>query len=429
MDYARADDLEHAWLNFELDLPLEARQNGAPNPFYVSRPDNPTLRLQDELASPFRAPPKYFLSGNRGCGKSTELRRIAAAKEIKSRYFPIYFSMRDEADVNNLDYKETLLAMGERLFSDFTKRGGKIPESLERELTRWRGKVMEVIVRGPRVSQVDIEGGLAGFFSNLGVRMKLEPATRREVRQVIENDTYKLMEVINSIVEVIRKQTRKMPLLLIDDLDKPDAAASKEIFCDHREAMLLPECAIVYTVSNALFYMPEFERIRDRAVFVPNVRLSARNSQRNSARDESGYATLREMVHRRIHPDLLAPRVVDEAVRISGGVFGELARVMRASIAQAQRTGVVQLQHVLNAEAEIRAEYRRMLTAEQRAMLREVRLHKRIAHPAEMVPLLQMLAVMEYADSEAWCDVHPALVQLLDEEGKLSSKSKVPSTQ
>ena len=60
LDYVRAEDLEHAWLNFELDLPLSPQKNGDPNPFYVKRPGNPVSRLERELLLPYRQPPKYF---------------------------------------------------------------------------------------------------------------------------------------------------------------------------------------------------------------------------------------------------------------------------------------------------------------------------------------------------------------------------------
>jgi len=41
--------------------------------------------------------------------------------------------------------------------------------------------------------------------------------------------------------------------VLIDDLDKPDLELAKKIFHDRREIMLQPNCAIVYTISSALF--------------------------------------------------------------------------------------------------------------------------------------------------------------------------------
>lgn len=412
-EYIRAEDLERAWLNFELDLPLETMPDGSPNPFYVDRPGNPAARLEDELLSPFRQPPKYFFSGHRGCGKSTELRRIAANPEILRKYYPIHFTIRDEADINNLDFKDLLLAMGGRMYRSYKERGGKLPDQLERELDGWRGKVMEEVIRVDRLAGFEVQGSLDAFFATAGLKMKLEPATRHVLRQVIERDVTGLVQAINDIAAAIWAREKRAPLVLIDDVDKPDLERAKEIFHGHRETMLQPNCAIVYTVSSPLFYNPAFEAIRDRAVFLPNVKLHAQGTQR---KDRDGYATMREFVHRRLNPELITPRALDEAIRVSGGVFREMARVMRSAVQRARKNGRIEVTHVHAVEEEIRGEYRRLLTAEQRTLLKAVHAHNRLDQPDKIAPLLQILAVLEYANGgKTWCDVHPALVDLLEE--------------
>ncbi|MDM8520690.1 hypothetical protein QUF64_11615 [Anaerolineales bacterium HSG6] len=46
--YDVATTLNHAWLNFELDLPLHPKADGTRNPFYVERPGNPVAILTDD---------------------------------------------------------------------------------------------------------------------------------------------------------------------------------------------------------------------------------------------------------------------------------------------------------------------------------------------------------------------------------------------
>ncbi len=74
-----------AWLNFELDLPLKPGKDGQPNPFYINRPGNPIAELTDALLAPFYRPPKFFFSGHRGCGKSTELLHLLSNPEISQQ--------------------------------------------------------------------------------------------------------------------------------------------------------------------------------------------------------------------------------------------------------------------------------------------------------------------------------------------------------
>lgn len=344
------------------------------------------------------------------------MRRLAVNPKILAKYWPIHFTIRDEADINNLDFKDVLLAIGGRLYREYRKTGGKLPEQLLKELNTWRGQVeteVKTVLAGR--AEKEIELGLEAFFANIGLKMKLEPATRSELRQVFERNLSELVGVIDKISVAIHAREKRPPLILIDDLDKPDLECSREIFYDHRETMLQPNCPIVYTVSSPLFYSPEFQAIRDRAIFLPNVKLHEQGKP--AKRDVEGYQAMQMFVHKRMFPDLITADALEAAITISGGVFREMARIVRGAIGQIRvgQRARIEIEDVQRAEAEIRGEYRRFLTKEQRAVLRAIRSHNRYDEPDKIAPLLQMLAALEYANGEPWCDVHPALHKLLDE--------------
>ncbi|KAF5410248.1 MAG: hypothetical protein C5S38_10380 [Candidatus Methanophagaceae archaeon] len=77
-----AEDLDLAWSNFDPFFTLPAIC-----PFYVERAGKPLNKLIRALMRQHRHQPKYFFSGHRGCGKSTELNRLAADEEIKKRLY------------------------------------------------------------------------------------------------------------------------------------------------------------------------------------------------------------------------------------------------------------------------------------------------------------------------------------------------------
>ena len=178
--------------------------------------------------------------------------------------------------------------------------------------------------------------------------------------------------------------------------------------------MLQPSCAIVYTVSSPLFYSPEFEAIKDRAVFLPNVKLHEAGHQ--DALYADGYSTLRMFIRKRMNSALIDSNAIDLAATMSGGVFRELARVMRIAIDRALADNREQIltQDVEKAAAEIRSGYWRILTSVQREFLLTVRRTNRMDEPDKLAQLLQMLAILEYSNGEPWCDVHPALHAMLD---------------
>ncbi len=414
-EYTVATDFDRAWLNFELDLPLKPRPNGEPNPFYINRPGNPIAELTDALLAPFYRPPKFFFSGHRGCGKSTELLHLTANPRIQKKYWPLNFSIREEADIIDLDFRDILLAIGSRMFRDYRKCGGHLPEQLLKELNGWRGKVEEEVktIHNGR-TDFELGTGINAFFTNTNVKMRLEPATRAELRQVFEKDITGLIAVINNISTAIYSKEHRIPLILIDDLDKPGLEEARAIFHDRREIMMQPACAIIYTVSSALFYSKGFDAIRDQAIFLPNIKLHPHAEP--EVRDREGYQTLRRFVNVRTDPGLIDPLALEEAITYSGGVFREMARIMRTAIGRARRRKASRMEvvDVEWATTEIRNEYRRILDKEDLAILKKVHEQNRLEYDERLRPLLQLLAILEYRNGENWCDVHPVLRRLIE---------------
>jgi hypothetical protein len=415
-EYTTADNLNDAWRNFELELPLKTLPGGEPNPFYVDRPQNPTAALEQALLRPFREPPKFFFSGLRGCGKSTELLRVAAHPQINASFWPVIFAIGEEADVDNIDYKDVLLATGSQMFRQFRSQGGRLRDGLLKELDEWRGTIEKQVTITPRnVQEHEVSAKLNAFFAEAAFKTKLEPMTRTIMRQVIEENVSGLIALIDLIAADVTGKLGRLPLILIDDLDKPDLERACAIFRDHRRQMLQPNCAIVYTVSSPLFYDKSFEAIRDQRFFLPNIKLHAMGQPDD--KDSEGYRVIRMFVHKRMDKSLIAADALDAAIAISGGVFREMCRVMRYAIGRAQAAGREQivLDDIEWAAADIRNDYRRFLTREDRKLLKSLHAMPQFDQPDKLGPLLQIMAALEYANQSNWWDVHPALIPLLDE--------------
>ena len=118
----------------------------------------------------------------------------------------------------------------------------------------------------------------------------------------------------------------------------------------------------------------------------------------------------------RMHKDLIEPSALEEAISYSGGVFRELARIIRTGIGRARRRNVAKIEKsdIEWATTEIRNEYRRILDREDIKLLKKVKNDNQLEYTDQLRSLLQILAVLEYRDEENWCDVHPVLRKLLN---------------
>ena len=418
-DYTIAQDFDQAWLNFDLNLPLLVMPDGKSNPFYVDRPGNPIAPLERGLLRPYYTPPKYFLSGHRGCGKSTELLRIAANPEVLKRFYPIHFNIQDMADINDLDFVDVLVNIAAQIYYQYRQpeAGRDLPKQVLKELKDWKDRV------DSRTRMVEIGGGLElgleldTFFGKIGPSIKLETVKRREFRDEIKKDISGLINTINLMTATMQVQIKRMPLVLIDDLDKPDLEVARRIFFDHRAQLLQPNCAVVYTVSSPLYFSVGFyDAIRESAFFLPNVRLHPKGQP--AEKNVEGYRILRMFVQKRMEPDLITAEALERAIWLSGGLFRELCRVIRIGIdnAQAANRTQISLDDVRRTEVELRNEFRRILNPDQRAILKQIRADNDLAQPDQLGPLFQSLAVLEYRNGDNWCDIHPALNALLDED-------------
>ncbi len=127
---------------------------------------------------------------------------------------------------------------------------------------------------------------------------------------------------------------------------------------------------------------------------------------------------LRNFVHARMEPELISEDALELAMKMSGGVFRELVRIMQDSIdyALGEERERVEIEDVEQSVTDIRNVYWRILTQTHIDILDDIRACIPTRNDTEtMAALLKMLAILEYNGSGRWFDVHPALYKLLDE--------------
>ncbi|MCD4844818.1 MAG: AAA family ATPase [Methanosarcinales archaeon] len=407
-EFIIAEDLDLAWSNFDPFYPLP------PNcPFHVEREGKPLNRLIRALLRQHRQPPKYFFSGHRGCGKSTELNRLAADDEIKKKYFIVKYSIKDVCDIHNLDYVDVLFSIGAQLFLQYKDAGKELRSELVKDLEAWKNSIVEHVDVEETSLEASVGGGLSVFFLSILAKIRAEDTSRKTIRQIIEPKLSELIEKINLIIADISGKEKKDVLVLIDDLDKPSLEQAKKIFYDNHTAITQPICNIVYTVPISIFFAQEFTAIRENRFFLPNIKLHNKNDRKSMY--QPGYDLLKMFIFKRMKETLIEPETINLAITMGAGVFRESARIMQiaADSAIEHERGRIIKEDVERAEQEIRSDFKRILRTEDYDILKELYENNEIRGIERIGHLLHNLSVLEYVNDEIWCDIHPTLEKIL----------------
>lgn len=408
-EFVVADNLDIAWSNFDPFFTLPANC-----PFHVEREDKPLNRLIRALLRLHRQPPKYFFSGHRGCGKSTELNRLAVDENINKKFFIVKFSIKDVCDVNNLDYVDVLFSIGAQLFIQYLDAGKVLRSDLIKELDSWKNSIVEVESQTSTTVEASVEGGIKAFFISFLAKIKAEDTTRKSIREKIEPKLSELIDKINTIIADIEGKEKKKVLVLIDDLDKPLLDQAKRIFYNNYTAITQPACYIVYTVPISIYFTPEFTVLKESKFFLPNIKLHSKKDKNKL--DEKGYALMRTFVFKRMNKELIEPEALNHAIKMGAGVFRESARIMQIasdSAIEKERDRIIK-EDVERAERELRSDFKRQLTTEDYTILKEICDVNEMRGIEKIGHLLHNLSVLEYVNDESWCDVHPVIEELLE---------------
>lgn len=409
--------------------PIEFGLSSKNQSFYVQRPDDPLGDLRVHLLNSPEGIDKTLVAGHRGTGKSTELNRLASAAEIQERYEIVSFSVKDALELSDVDHVDLLFTMVAKTYDALSSDDAplKLKDSTVASLQGWGSRVVEKMEEVAKGSGVDLSvgadaKGLAGFFGSFGTRLRYEKTTRESTRQVIKPRIGEFLgHVRDFFIDVqlaLKEHKGKRLLLIIEDLDKlPNVSEAEELFSDTGPYLTSPPVRIVYTVPIALHYSKTFAQIAGRfgqSFLVPNVRLVSHDDGYQAY--PAGVETMRGFVEHRMGLSLVDDGALSEAVELGGGLFQQMQRLMQKACTKAvgrklERLGPAE---VKEAASDLRAELERGLEREDIRILHEVRQTKQASADEATLALLHFLHLVEYRNSERWCDVNPLLLPTLE---------------
>lgn len=424
-----AKDFRTAYANTNYLQPLRGE---ALERFYVDRGIHSELKsLLSELQAGAQQSPrshsKFLFVGHTGCGKSTELSRLVSLVEspddnirlLRDALLPIQYSVSEVVGLYNIEFVDIALSIVVGIYRAMETLGHTVDDTPARRVYNWlyQDEQKTKATTKSATGQVGADLGISGIIKLIDVRLKGEGEVREEIRTRVKKYIPELINLINGVIREVMDITGKSVLLIIDDLDKITPLESAlTVFREHAKSLASFECFAIYTAPISLLYDPASKHISQylEIRYMPMFKVRDKDGRRENPLD-TDVETLREIIHRRVHPSLFEDGVVDEAVDMTGGILRELIRIVRGCCVYCQEWDIGKITRPVleKQKSMLKGEYYRMLVHEDYQMLRRVRRTK--ARADVNMKHLESLCVLYYPNGKGWFDVHPIVDELLEE--------------
>lgn len=422
-----AGDFVDAYANTDYRLPLQADQLDY---FYVTRHDrNSRLELlKRELiwGAQRGLSTKFLLSGHVGCGKSTELNRSVREIErdpaLRETLFVVPYSVNEVLDLQDVDYTDIAFSMVVGIYNRLQKLDIVFPEHAVRAVTDWIGSEVEHFTSSTLGAEVDVrsDGGLPkilSFLNLMGIKVRGSGSATTEVRTKVKRRAPELRHLVNRVLGQLKTLSGMNVLLVIDDLDKLPRREALRVFRDDGPFLTLLDCMAVYTAPVSLMYelgeSPSFEHYRS----YPVPMFKTRTSKHDPDHDEQDIQMLCEVVLRRVSSHLFAPGVVEEMVKVTGGVIRHLVKMVQDCCLYCATFNRPIIDHEVLAwvVGEFKRDFSRRLSRDDYVRLKRIQMDRECESLEQSWEYLQSLCVLEYVNGEYWYEVHPVVQRLIAE--------------
>lgn len=283
----------------------------------------------------------FLLSGHIGCGKSSELAKLARALTIARQpdncYFPVLVDVSEYLDDYDVTLTDILLAIVTELANAL--RVHLNIELRDNYFTKRLNEVKEFFL-----SDVEIkEGELSLGYAKAKVqRLQKNPTARQKVREKLEPKLSSMLEEINLVFDEARLEIRKHCLvnapqpcsdlvIILDNLEKirklgdeeDELQSHRELFLERHKQLSGMRAHFIYTVPLRLVRSSDGPQLEQRygMVFVlPMIKVIERATRAPYPR---GVESIRAILQKRLGEvkleDAFTPEALDFLLTYSGG--------------------------------------------------------------------------------------------------------------
>jgi len=394
-------------------------------------------QMGDTIALEAPDPTRQLFTGHIGCGKSTELSRLAANLRAED-FVVISFDSSDELDMGDVDISDILLAIAHQVAKWMQQQQIRVKAGYLSNLVK---EAMELL-QTPIAVDFEAEASLGiGPFSlgKVTAKTKESPQARSQLRQSLEFRTDGLIRAINEellapVHRILADRGQAGLVIIIDGLDRiqtneitPGKTWAEQIFVTRGNQLSGLNCHVVYTIPLALMFSNAYQELMQRlgGGNAPTALPMVPVQHKDGRPDRTGLAQLRQMVLARAFPDLSEADRLERVETLfehgmadldylccqSGGHARNLMSLLFSCLQKQRRQLPITRANLNQSVQEMRDDLRLAVEPEEWAMLKQVHQTQVVVGEAQHQTLLHSLFVFEYrTEAEGrWFMVNPLL--------------------
>jgi len=384
------------------------------------QPDADPARWQVKL------PPKNqyaVFCGHRGCGKSTELRRLGRNLHRNDLFFVVQLDVVRRLDPHDLQYPELLLALAHALCEALEERHISLDQVFLDNLTSWFDERIEKRAETQNFA-IELKAGakaktglpfIATLFAGLSASFKNNSTYTSELRAIVKNSYAQFARALDQLLSAAEFQIQQQGLgqtllFIIDGTDRLSEEDSRRLFVDDVYQLQQVRSNFIYCAPIQMIYEGNQVRQSFEHFVLPMIKLT---DKRGAQENPEGYEALRNLVLRRAAAELFDnPATLDYLIRHSGGSPRELIRLLSYTF-QYSSSELFDAEAARRAVEALATDYRRFLKTEDYALLYQIdqSADAELDKNDERIRFLLLhLALLEY--NGFWWRSHPAVQTL-----------------
>ncbi|MBW4570047.1 MAG: AAA family ATPase [Tolypothrix carrinoi HA7290-LM1] len=371
-----------------------------------------------------------LFTGHRGCGKSTELRKIQKRWEVE--YKVIYIEADAEIDILDAEYTDLYLVIIKKVADELYKLGLKFDAQLLHNFESWFKEITQeteqTVERSVSISASAEAGGQIPFISKLlgKIQAQIKGADKQKqiIRQLLQKDIGRLQADINLLLgDAFVKLRQKYPeyqkgfLIIFDNLDRVPPNVANHLFFDYSEQLQSLHCTIVFTTPISLVYSEKsLSNAFDTPNIVPMVNIYKLERQRCDLEyNDVGIKAVASLIEQRVDINAVFESRQDllELAKASGGHVRQLMRITAKAFltAATRKHNKVTADDVTYAIKQEQFNFERSIPTELYSELAEVCLTKDVPKDEIGRLMLFSLWVFEYNGKTRWNYINPTVRQ------------------